>query len=273
MKKREPKIVYYSDSSNDDFAGTNINQKSVDSNFKFVHTNPIWRGCSFLIYYLVAIPLVWIYTKIVFGLKIKNKKALKQLKRQPCFLYGNHTGYIDAFSPNLIGLPKRNKIIVGADTVSIKGLKNLTQMLGALPIPTGSNGMKEFLKAVNHYHKKGFNITIYPEAHIWPYYTGVREFGDTSFAYPVKLNSPVVAFFTAYTKPKGVFGFLRKVNTTVYVSEPFYPNPEKNKKEAQKELHDKVFNFMKECSEKYSNYEVVVYKHISEKPENGENIE
>ena len=53
---------------------------------------------------------------------------------------------------------------------------------------------------------------------------------------------------------------------TVYVSEPFYPDSSKTKKESQKELRDKVYNFMKDCSEKYSTYKVIDYKHINEKP-------
>ena len=137
-------------------------------------------------------------------------------------------------------------------------------MLGALPLPTGTSGMQNFVKAVSYYNKS-CNITIYPEAHIWPYYTGVRNFKDSSFRYAILTNSPVVAFFTAYSKPKGLFKHLRKANITVYVSDPIYPNTDISKKEAQKELRDKVFKFMKTCSEKYSTHKVIEYKHISEK--------
>ena len=33
-KQKKTKIIYYTDELNDDFAGTNIKQKKVDSNFK-----------------------------------------------------------------------------------------------------------------------------------------------------------------------------------------------------------------------------------------------
>lgn len=270
-KEKQPKIVYFEDELNDDFAGTKINTKVVDSKFKFVHKNPVWTFFANAIYYVLVSPIVLFYTKCILHVKFVNKKAVKPLqkKKERYYLYGNHTGVIDAFTPNIISLPTRNKLIVGADSVSIKGLKNLLQMMGVVPIPTGTNGMREFLQAIDYYNKK-YNITIYPEAHIWPYYTGVRNFPDTSFAYPVKHGSPVVAFFTAYSKPKGFMKCFRKANITVYVSDPIYPNTNLPKKEAQKELRDKVYAFMKECSEKHSTYEVVTYKHISEKSQSEE---
>ncbi len=265
-EKNSEKVLYFSDPLNDDFAGTNIKNKPITSKFKYVHKNLIWRFFSFLIYYLFAIPVLWVYMKVFLRVKFKNKKALKKLKGKNYFKYGNHSGVIDAFSPILLSYPKRDKIVVNSDAVSLKGMKNIVQMLGGLPIPTDLACMKHFVEALNFYYKKGYTITIYPEAHIWPYYTGVREFKDSSFGYPVSLNSPVIAFFTAYTEPKGLFSSFRKANVTIYISDPIYPDQTKPKKVAQKELRDKVYAFMKECSEKYSTYNHITYKHISEKP-------
>ena len=253
---KEKKTIYYTDSVNDDFAGMNIQKKTVDKNFKYIH-GPIWHALSFILYYFIAYPVVWLFERVILRVKFVNKKAVKQLRKTPYFMYGNHTGIIDAYTPNLISCPRANKIIVGAETVSIKGLKNLVQMLGAFPIPSGLGGMKNFMNGLKHYHKK-YNFTIYPEAHIWPYYNGVRPFLDTSFAYPVKLNAPVIAFFTAYTKPKGFLSFLRKANVTVYVSDPIYPDQNLSFQDAKKDLRDKVYNFMVEKSV-FSDYSVINY--------------
>ncbi len=270
VKKKEklPKIIYYEDELNDDFAGTKINAKVVDNSFKFTHKGAVWTFFSSIVYYLFVIPIVWFYTKILLRVKFVNKKVLKPFKKKKIryYIYGNHTSFAaDAFSPNLLSFPTRNKILVSPDTVSIKGIKTFIQMLGAVPVPTDTSGIREFMRAVDYYHTR-YNITIYPEAHIWPYFTDVRNFKDSSFLYPVKQNAPVFATFTAYTKPKGFLACFRKANFTTYISDPIYPDLEKPKKEAQKELRDKVFAFMKECSEKYSTYDVVKYKHISEKP-------
>lgn len=268
-KQKKTKIIYYTDELNDDFAGTNIKQKKVDSNFKFINKNIFKRMFAFLIYYVIAVPVIWFYSRCIRHVKYVNRKAVRKLK-EPCFLYGNHTAALDAYSPGLICYPKRSKILVSPDTVSIKGIKNIVQMLGALPVPNDASGMKKFVQAVEYYNKKKQIITIYPEAHIWPFFTGVRNFKDASFAYPVITNSPVCAFFTAYSEPQGFMHKLRRANVTVYVSDPIYPDTTLPRKEAQKKLRDEVYAFMKDCSEKYSTHKVIEYKHISEKPENAE---
>ncbi|MBQ9485440.1 MAG: hypothetical protein IJU83_01230 [Clostridia bacterium] len=95
--------------------------------------------------------------------------------------------------------------------MSIKGIRVLVQWLGALPVAGDIETTKKMVDAINYYNKKGNNITIFPEAHIWPYYTSVRPFKESSFYYPVKLQAPVVAFFTAYSKPTGLFKKRKKL--------------------------------------------------------------
>ena len=207
--KSKKRVNYYHDELNDDFAGTKIKTSLIDNKFKFIHKNFIWAFLSNILYYVMAMPFVHMFCIWFKRVHFVNKKAIKQAKNANgggIFLYGNHTGAIDAFTPNLISFPKKNKIIVGADAVSIPGIKNLTQMLGALPIPTGISGLQYFVKAVMHYNKT-CNITIYPEAHIWPYYTGVRNFKDSSFRYPVLTNSPVIAFLQLTVSQKDFLKF------------------------------------------------------------------
>lgn len=264
------KVFFFKDKLNDDFSGTRIKTKDVDENFKFIHKNPIWRFFAFIIYYIIAVPILWIHAIFFKRVKIVNKKALKKLKKQKAFFYGNHTALLmDACVPELISFPSRNKIIVSPDTVSIKGVKNLVQMVGALPVPSGINGMQKFVKAIEYYHKK-FHLTIYPEAHIWPYYNDIRPFKDSSFGYPVSLNAPVVAFCTCFSKPKGLFAKFRRANRTVYISDPIYPDQNKPKNEAKRELRDKVFKFMQETSIKHSTYFVYQYKRAETLGEPGE---
>lgn len=269
MKKaqKQKKIVYYEDPLNDDFAGTKINTKKVNKNFKFVHKNIFWRFFSWIIYYCVVVPIIWCYVKLFLRVKFVNKKALKNVKRG-AYLYGNHTGIIDAFLPGLILCPRRCKILVSPDTVSIPCIKNLVQMLGALPLPSDISGMRNFVNAVDYYHQNKYDIAIFPEAHIWPYYTGVRPFKDSSFAYPANDNSPVVPFFVAYSEPKGFLSKFRKANITVYVGNAIYSDKEKSKRENKKYLRDETYKFMRECSKKYSTYEVVKYIPKNENVEN-----
>lgn len=251
------KTVYYKDEINDDFAGTNIKPFQIDVSYKYIKNNPIWRFLSTILYYIVAVPLVWFYMRIILGVRFVNGKAPRRLGA-PCYLYGNHTGYIDAFTPNLLSLPRRNKIITAPDAVSIKGLSTIVEMFGAYPVPTTLRAMRGFVRGIEYYEKRQ-NITIYPEAHIWPYYNGVRDFPDASFTYPAKSGVPVFAFFTAYTKPKGPLALIRRAAITVYVSDAIYADEELTTlPEIRRSIRNKVHDFMKEASEK-STYELIRY--------------
>ena len=263
--KRNKKVIYYKDLLNDDFAGTNIKEKRVDGKYKYIHKNIFWRLGSFLFYHIFAFPFLAFYVRFIAGVRFKyeNKKELKALKSK-YFLYGNHTGVIDAYIPSMIAFPRKSRIITSPDAVAIKGVASAARLLGALPVPTTTTAYKNFINAIEYYYNTRSPIVIYPEAHIWPYYTDIRPFVDTSFSYPIKLNAPVVAFVTTYKQPTNK---LHKTKRTVYISKPFYPDPEKSVKEARKELRDKVYNWMKETVTKYSTYNYIEYIKVENEEE------
>ena len=265
---KNERVTYYSDPLTDDFAGTNINTCHVPADFKYVRTGAVWRISGFIVYYMIAVPLVWVMAKLMLGLKFENRKALKTLRKTGFFLYGNHTNALDVYVPALAAFPKRSYIIANPDIVSIRGIKRLVMMLGALPVPSEHKGMRGFTEAISLRCKERSCIAVYPEAHIWPYYTGIRPFADTSFYYPVSNGAPAVAMVTTYRKRKGLFAFCKRPGMTVTFSEVFYPDTSLTKREAQKKLHRQVYEFMKTKSENtdqvcYIRYE---YKEKHEKP-------
>ena len=125
-------------------------------------------------------------------------------------------------------------------------------MLGAIPVPGNREAMKHFLESVNKRIKQGYAITIYPEAHIWPYYTKIRPFKVVSFEYPVKLKTPVFCFTNTYQK----YGKKQdKVQIVSYIDGPFFLDETLT---AKQKLRDEVYNCMVERS-KNSNVEVIKY--------------
>ncbi|HEY8364618.1 MAG TPA: lysophospholipid acyltransferase family protein [Haloplasmataceae bacterium] len=253
------KTFYYKDLINDDFAGTKINTSDIEEDFVFVNNNLIWRILSFIIYYFIAIPLVYIFCKLVYHVKIHKPKGFKKLKGG-YFLYANHTGFYDAFTTNLVNFPKRSYIIANRDVVSIKGIRNIVMLLGAIPIPCNNRTMIKFLEAIEKRYNQKKCIVIFPEAHIWPYYNKIRPFKPTSFRYPIKLNAPCVAMCTTYRKRKGLFKNGHPY-IDVYVSEPFYPNLELSSKEAQLDLRNRIYKWLDECASNNENVEY--YKYIA----------
>lgn len=89
-------------------------------------------------------------------------------------------------------------------------------------------------------------VVIYPEAHIWPCYTGVRPFRDSSFRYPVETGQPVFAFTVTYRRHL----ILPLPRTVVYIDGPFFPDSALTLRQNQRKLRDEVYNAMCRRSQK-----------------------
>lgn len=250
------KIIYYEDELNDEFSKSSIEPRIIDENYKYVHKNPLWNLCSFVLQNILSVPIKILYAKIKFRIKYIGKEKIKTYRNEGYFIYGNHTQpFADTFIPSIPMYPKRNFLIVNPVNISLKGTGTLVEMLGAMPIPSNKSAMKNFLEAIKQKMNKGYAITIYPEAHIWPYYTKIRPFKDVSFKYPIQLKKPAFCItntYQSYGKNN------KKIKIVSYIDGPFYPNKELTLKEQQKELRNKIYNCMEERSEN-SNIEHIKY--------------
>ena len=290
------RINYYNDELNDDFAEDKdkINPIKIDENYKYIHKNLLWNITAIILYRIIFSIPVYIHTKIKYKFEIVNKEALKKEKKNGYFIYGNHTNeFIDPFFPTFITFPKRVYVIANADNVSIPGLKTAIRMLGALPVPDNIKASKNFFKAIKYYINKNKVIAIYPEAHVWPFYTKIRNYKSVSFKYPIELDKPVYSFTTTYQKfennkrkkdntgkkdnkydtiktnnmndevikneigPKEALK-RDKIKIVTYVDGPFYPDKTLNKKEAQEKLRNEVYEAMNNRS-KNNNIEIIKY--------------
>lgn len=258
------KTFIYKDLLSDDFAGTDIERKDLPPSFKYISKNLLWNAVSFIFYRLIATPLVFLFQKILYCQRIKNRKVLRNYRKEGYFIYANHTMTAgDAFTPTLVTFPKKAYILVSPDAFSLPIVKDVVKMLGGMPTPTKISEIKAFREAINTRAQKKNVLVIYPEAHIWPYYTKIRPFKDASFKYPAENNKPVFCFTNTFKKH---FLFNFPVVTT-YVDGPFFPDGKLSVKENQKYLREAVYQTMTQRSKK-STYGHCVYIDATEQSAN-----
>lgn len=257
------RTYYYSDELNDDFAGTKIRRKELPADYNYFPRNPVRNAFGFLLYRFIVTPLIFLFQKIVYRETFKNRKVLRKYGKEGCFLYANHTSAVsDAFTPTLTAFPKKAYILVNPDAVSLPVAGKAVELLGGVPLPTNRHGMRAFHDAVLRHAEEKHCVVIYPEAHIWPYYTRIRPFKDVSFRYPAEADKPMFCFTTTFQKRR----FLNFPKITIYVDGPFYPDKNLSVKENQKRLRDIVYQTMTERS-KLSTYEHRTYIRVA--PESG----
>lgn len=255
----EQRVIYYDDELNDEFSNAKITPDVIDNNYKYIHNNLFWKiGEAFI--FVISIPIKFLFPKIKFHIKYIGKEVIKPYKKQGFFIYANHTqDFCDTFIPTNHIFSKGNAIIANPENVSMRGLKTITKMLHAIPIPNKINGMNNFMDAITYYiEKKKYAITIYPEAHIWPYCTFIRNFKGVSFKYPIKYNKPSFCVTNTYRKygKKG-----NKVQIVSYIDGPFFAdNSLKTDKEKQSELRNRIYTKMCERAAE-SDIEVIKYIH------------
>ncbi len=239
MDKRT--VIYYDDELNDEFSLTQITPKRIDGNYTYIHESLLKKFTHFFWYRMIATPIAYVYTKVVFHHKIVGKRVFGKYKRVGYFMYGNHTQDIgDALIPNMLNIPKDNYVIVHPNNVSMPYLGRVTPSLGALPLPDDMTAYRNFIHAIEKRIAQRHAVVVYPEAHIWPFYTKIRPFTDVSFAYPVKLAAPVFCFTNTYQKRR----WSKKPRIVTYVDGPFFPDTALSAKDQKRKLRDQVYDCM-----------------------------
>ena len=257
VKTKYKKTFFYRDELNDDFAKIQIRPKNIDEKFKYSHGKVYWFFAILIRFFVI--PILYVVSKICYGTTIKNKKVLKKLKNRGYFIYSNHTTAFDPINHAcLVNPTKYSLIIASVDALSIKGIGWLVHLFGAIPVPNNLKMYKNFSQCLKYNIEKKHKIVIYPEAHIWPYYTDIRPFKSVSFRYPVELNAPIVVSTTTIKRRK----FFHTPKLIITLSNPIFPNKDLTFKEQINDLRNKTYEIMKAVSENSEKYEYYHYEKL-----------
>ncbi len=251
--KKDEKRVFYIDNEDRDVITLKKERKVIPDDYDFIPKSKWWKFKSFVIFYITKF-IIFFVVHINLHVSIKNKKIIRKIKDSGFVLYGNHVYPVsDAFSPALIS-HKRIYTIISPSNLDVPFMGRLLPYLGGVPLGHTDELKKRFNDAIDERLKENKCVIIFPEAHVWPYYTKIRDFSDASFKYPVRNNVPVFTFVTTFQKRK----FFKKPKVTIYIDGPFYQKEDLSFEENKKLLHDLVYDSFIKYS-KYSTYEYYKY--------------
>lgn len=244
--------VRYYKSFSDDFEETQNQDFELPRDYKWIRKDFFSKALSALIY-CVALAFSSIYCKLFLHIKIKGRKKLKNANGG-FFIYCNHTQPLgDVFIPALCAFPRRIYTVVSTANYGIPIIGKILPFLGALPIGNSLSGMKQFNCAVKQRIEEGHPVAIFPEAHVWKYYTQIRPFSETAFKFPTVNNC---AAFSATAVYKASRLFKRPV-AEIYIDGPFYGEGDTARQKSA-DLHLKIRNAM--CGRsRESNFEYIKY--------------
>ena len=216
------KEIRYYERFTDDFVESPQQALRLSEDYVYVRTGWLSRLWAAVVYGL-ALFFSFFYCRIGLRMRIRGKKNLRSAGKGGLFLYGNHTQPVgDVFTPAHCLFPRRIYTLVSPANYGLPVIGKLLPYLGALPVADTVQGMRALQQALETRLQQGCGIVVYPEAHVWEYYTGIRPFPATSFKFPVKCAVPVYAMTVTYQKAR----WGKRPRMVVYIDGPFAPTGE-----------------------------------------------
>lgn len=219
-----------------------------NENYKFVSDNDLYNLISDVVYYFVAVPVIYIISKVMFGLKIEGRENLEKV-RGSAITVSNHVHFLDCAMIGLAMFPKRIYYTASDGSFKMPIVRHLVKLLNALPISDNLNSKKRLLLAIDDLLSKGEKVHFYPEASMWPYHKKIRKFKNGAFEVAVRNNVPIIPIVFKFREVTGLRKFIKeKPFITLKILEPVYPNTEVPRREQIENLKEAISKAMKEES-------------------------
>jgi len=255
MRYSHDQEIRYYQSYTDDFVMSRKQSHELPENYVWLHKSLIYR-CIARGFQFVAAIISFFYCRLYLNVKIVNQYVLKECGKSGFFLYGNHTQPVgDVFIPFRVLFPRCCYVIASPANLGIPVLGPMLPLFGALPTSESASDLKKLKDAVCKRIRDRSCVVIYPEAHVWPWYTGIRPYAAVSFGFPVMNNVPAYSMTTTYQKRR----FGKKPDITIYIDGPFYPDVSLPQKVQKEKLRNAVYECMVQRS-KYSTYQYIQYE-------------
>lgn len=252
--------TYYYSKFTDNIVNSANQDFSLPDDYQIIPTSLSARIWNVFVRYLAA-GFGWVYSRIFLHVHVVGKEKLSSFKNTGYFVYANHTQPMgDAFTPLTIYPVKKFYAIADQANWGIPIIGKYLVRYGGLPVGNDLKQSFKLIKAIKTViQEKHGMVLIYPEAHVWPYYTKIRPFNDTSMHFPVQLKAPSFTATTTYQKKR----FFKRPKITIYIDGPFKVDPTLAKKKAQKKLHDEIWKSLTNRA-KLSNYNYYHYQKVKE---------
>lgn len=248
------KTIYY-DSFADDLVRSSEQDIALPADYRFVRRG-FWNRLADRLVLLGVRVFGFFYVRLWLMVRFYGRHRLWRYRRAGYFLYANHTQAVaDPFITALACVGARPYGIVSAANFGIPVIGRLMPWMGALPVIPTLKGRQSLAEAVCEHIEQHHPVAIYPEAHVWNYYTHIRPFSAAAFGYPADTQVPCFAMTTVYRRP--LWG--KRPRIEVYIDGPFRAETGLPLREQRQRLCTTIRHAL-EMRATQSNYEYVRYE-------------
>lgn len=201
------------------------------------------RGLSFFFYYFIAFPLLWVFMIFFMGVRIKNRKKLKNIKGG-AVLVSNHVHNLDAAMSGMAAFPKKPVFTGIRDNFRLPIAGFFVNILGTVPVPETMDETRIFLYELSKQARSGRFIHFFPEGELIKFDDELRPFKKGAFQIAEEASVPVVPIGISFHPKTSIFPLFAPNRTVLTVGEPIYPDIFKLKKDSIQSLNEASFESM-----------------------------
>lgn len=183
-----------------------------------------------ILYHVIAVPVLHLLSRIVFGLKIEGREHLHHL--WGAVLVCNHIHYLDSA---MIAAAARGRHVTFATLnqnfdLPIAGW--LLRQFGCVPVGESLVEVRAFLNRAQVLLSKGEFVGIFPEGKLEEYCPRLQKFQRGAFLLAVRAGVPVVPMALVQRPVEWYHQFFhRKPFLTLRIAAPIFPPKEGTEKE------------------------------------------
>ncbi len=186
------------------------------------------------------------------------EKNYLPLEKSGAIITCNHFNPFDNFAvyKAIEGHVKKNelyKIIREGNYTNFPGFFGfLFHYANTIPLSSNLSCMKEMMKAVSYFLKRGEKILVYAEQALWWNYRKPRPLTSGAFRFAAENDVPVIPMFITMEDSDitGSDGFFVQ-EYTIHILPPIFPDKSKSVKENAEEMKEKNYALWKQTYEEF----------------------
>ncbi len=185
------------------------------------YTGRAYRLLSTAFYYAVAIPLLFLWTRVLLGVRVEGKS---RFPRGGALTVCNHVHFLDSAVVATALFPRKPVFTSAPVNLENRLYGGLVRLLGGVAVPSTAAGLPLFFSEMELFLAKGRIVHFFPEGELNPYDTSLRDFKLGAFHLAAQARVPVVPLSIRFAPPTGVGRLFRRKPTMVLViGEPIVP--------------------------------------------------
>lgn len=227
----------------------NNTQKLIEKNGEaqkfYRQLNPSWfnRMLSAMTYYVIALPILSLYTRIFLNFRVKGKKNLERMYGG-FVVVSNHVHTLDSVMCAL-GIAMRKPIFTGMQAnFNRKIIGFLIKTLGSVPVSATMVENRVFFYELAKKARYGRVIHMFPEGELKKGDQVIRALKKGAFKIAVDASVPVIPMAVKFEKKVSKNRKKAKKYIILNIGKPIYPNLGVSSKVAIDEILDKTHDSM-----------------------------